>query len=60
MTILTSHNGVLREYPISGDYKLGDRVFDYGYSGQHTVYAYVINRNPGFAHRFYGWALPRE
>lgn len=58
-TLLVNNAGKLAEFPMGGDeYHTGQPFTFHAIGG--VVYGYVLNRRPEYAHKFYGWALPRN
>lgn len=59
-TLLVFFEGGPKEFPVGGDeLHLGQTFRAYGGLIQGEVFGYVLQRNPDFAHKFYGWALER-
>lgn len=61
-TLLVVREGELREYPIGGD-EHGANKQMYMWAGavwMGNVYGYILQRNPAFEHKFYGWAVDRK
>jgi hypothetical protein len=57
--LLVLIDGALREFHVGGDEKKAGDKFNPGGLTDGVVVGYILNRNPDFADRHYGWAKER-